>query len=70
MPWNPQTQDRRAELIMQGLQMGQQNAQALGQWLTNFLDEQKKITAAGKSADYFFKANPDALTEWASTQRS
>ena len=36
---------------------------SLMSWLENFLTQQKQITAAGKSADYFVKANPKALEE-------
>ncbi len=61
MPWAPSEHDQSGSIIMQGLQLGNQNAQALGNWLSNFIEHQQQIKAAGKSAEYFVRANPDAL---------
>jgi hypothetical protein len=57
MPYNPQAVDQRGNFIMQGNEMSHTNALALGSWLENFLNQQKQINNAGKSADYFVKSN-------------
>jgi len=63
MPWAPSEHDQSGNIIMQGLQLGSQNAQTLAGWLTNFIEQQKQISAGAKSADYFLDANPGAREE-------
>jgi hypothetical protein len=58
MPYAPGTEYRGDQYVFQG---GQHMADAVSGWLENFLNQQKQVTAAGKSADYFVKANPDSL---------
>jgi hypothetical protein len=61
MPYNPGIQSHADSIITQSLGAAQQNTNMLVSWLTNFLDQQKQINNAGKSADYYVKANPKAL---------
>lgn len=60
MPYNPMTQYRGDSYVFQG---GRDTATALSGWLENFLNQQKAVANAGKSAQYAVKADPSILQE-------
>ena len=59
MPYAPGVEPRADQIIMQGNAQGQQTTMAIAGWLSNYLQQQKQVNAAGKAADTIFQAMPE-----------